>query len=289
MTLPPRRVLAPCRTALPLEVLSCRRTPRHQGLNVVGHGGRDAAHDGRFLLPWGLASPSKFSIHPFIFQKSKKYIYKKFANPRRRQPPAPTLAVWHPPLPPAVPPTSGRRARAPSLPPVLSPRALLRERPWHPMRWQPRIEGSTLIARGRRRRRGESACRMSRGGEEWGDGGGTTGAAPIAADPAGSPGPPPRTFRASPSPCGFQVKDDDIQFLPPWSSVDHLGSVAGNVCDPNDFILCWCVFGCGIARSWWLEAEMSPRGCTAPDEAASGPAAWCLKSTFLPVRQCLEE
>jgi hypothetical protein len=30
------RVLAPRRAALQLEVLSCRRAPRRQGLNVVG-------------------------------------------------------------------------------------------------------------------------------------------------------------------------------------------------------------------------------------------------------------
>jgi hypothetical protein len=61
------RGLAPCHAALPLEVLSCRRTPRRQGLNTVGHGDKDAAgvphsgYDGRsiFLKMFGSSIFSK--------------------------------------------------------------------------------------------------------------------------------------------------------------------------------------------------------------------------------------
>jgi hypothetical protein len=62
-------------------VLSYRRTPRRQGLNTVGHGGRNAA---AFLQPCdtvGTAADlyfSKFLVRPFIFRKSKKKILKKF-------------------------------------------------------------------------------------------------------------------------------------------------------------------------------------------------------------------
>jgi hypothetical protein len=67
-------VLAPCRAALPPEVLSCRRAPRRMGLNAVGHGSRN-------LPPRGTVPDvyfPKFLVRPFIFQKSKQKMYKKF-------------------------------------------------------------------------------------------------------------------------------------------------------------------------------------------------------------------
>jgi hypothetical protein len=67
------RVLALCRAALPPEVLSCRRAPCRQGLNAVGHGGRN-------LPPWGMASDiyfSKFLFRPFIFENQSKINIKK--------------------------------------------------------------------------------------------------------------------------------------------------------------------------------------------------------------------
>jgi hypothetical protein len=48
-----------------------------QGLNVVGHGGRN-------LPPWGMARDvyfSKFFIRLFIFRKSKQNKYKKIQRP----------------------------------------------------------------------------------------------------------------------------------------------------------------------------------------------------------------
>jgi hypothetical protein len=59
--------------ALSPEVLSCRRVPRRQGLNAVGHGDRN--------LPLWVMTPdvyfSNFLIRPFIFRKSKQNKYKK--------------------------------------------------------------------------------------------------------------------------------------------------------------------------------------------------------------------
>jgi hypothetical protein len=62
------RVLASCCAALPPEVLSCRRAPWRQGLNTVGHGGRN-------VPPWGMTLDvylSKFLVRPFIFRKQSK-------------------------------------------------------------------------------------------------------------------------------------------------------------------------------------------------------------------------
>jgi hypothetical protein len=62
--------------ALRPEVLSCRRTPWRQGLNAVGHGGRDAAalgYDGRCIFLEIFGSSIYFlKIKEKIYKNSKK-------------------------------------------------------------------------------------------------------------------------------------------------------------------------------------------------------------------------
>jgi hypothetical protein len=72
------RGLAPCHAALPPEMLFCRRTPRRQGLNAVGHDDRDVA---RRHLPLCRMAADVYSrnfwfVHLF-FENQRKNI-KKF-------------------------------------------------------------------------------------------------------------------------------------------------------------------------------------------------------------------